>query len=144
MCGRCVLLTCAVACSVHAAKSILTGGLQALSCSHSCIFLDDDPPPPPLSLFHGSGAHRHSQRRHGDGGNSLQRSAQLLLHQLGRGHRLHRAVHHPHRGGHHRLTTPRRRLGAVTPPKEKNNIKQREYIYLLSVVWTKESVRSSV
>lgn len=92
---------------------------QTLPGSHSCIFLLHNTrsnfssllPP----LLHCLGAHSDSQRGHGDGGNSLPRGAQLLLHQPGCGHRVHRAVHHPHRGRHHCLAAPRRRLGAVTP-----------------------------
>lgn len=95
---------------VHLPGCITLGLISALSHTRR---LHPPPHSSPSTLSLLLGAHGDRPRRHGDGRDSLPRGAQLLLHQPGSGHCVHRAVHHPHRGGHHRLAAPRRRLGTV-------------------------------
>lgn len=107
---------CAAVKSIHSWRFILPPApTRASSCYITLILISPLSHTPIPFLLHHLGAYGDSQRGHGDGGNSLTRGTQLLLHQPGCWHRLHCAVHHPHRGSHHRLAAPRRRLGAVTP-----------------------------
>lgn len=69
------------------------------------------------------GAHGLGPRRLGVCRDRFSRSPEFLLHLLGRGHRSHGALYHPHCRHHHRRPAPRKLLGSLkTSPSRPHSV----------------------